>query len=64
MAPSAPSVRLAIASAKLARSPMNPNRCLSLDAFDALTAAAPGHCLLDVGTPQRFAQATFPVPGF
>ena len=40
--------------------PMNPNRCLSLDAFDALTAAAPGRCLLDVGTPQRFTQAHLP----
>lgn len=39
---------------------MNPNRCLSLDAFDALTAAAPGRCLLDVGTPQRFTQAHLP----
>ena len=44
---------------------MNPNRCLSLDAFDALTAAAPGHCLLDVGTPPAFYPGpTFPVPGF
>ena len=42
---------------------MNADRCLSLEAFDALAAAAPALCLLDVGAPQRFAQAHLPGAG-
>jgi 3-mercaptopyruvate sulfurtransferase SseA len=39
---------------------MNLDRCLSLEAFDALVTETPGLCLLDVGAPQRFVQAHLP----
>ena len=36
------------------------DRCLSPEAFDTLAAETPDLCLLDVGAPQRFAQAHLP----